>query len=212
MTANWESSVTARAHSSRSSVVLGHSGAMPPVHALGLFEPLSQPIPRSHHGPSRRVAGGSGEIRCDHESLEATVDKDLAAAIKRIRPMGTVEANLPYGLANLLNPSDALFLSQADKFDPEVLAGDVAEGTPVLLTCSNDDIQVIARRRSDRVGAGIRRGGGAPRLRPPSRCSTGDALQVDPASPALDLHTKRLPVLAAAQNGVTHVRRQVPRD
>lgn len=86
-------------------------------------------------------------------SLEKTVEDDLKNAITRLRATGTVKANLPYGHANLLNPSDALFLSQADKFDPALLASHVAR-TPVLLSCSNDDIQVSCNE-VDRVARGI---------------------------------------------------------
>jgi hypothetical protein len=87
------------------------------------------------------------------KSLEKTVEHDLKGAVTQLRTTGTVKANLPYGLANLLNPSDALFLSQADKFDPALLAGHVPR-TPVLLSCSNDDIQVSCNE-VDRVARGF---------------------------------------------------------
>jgi hypothetical protein len=45
----------------------------------------------------------------------------------------------------LLNPADALFLSQTDKYDPEVLAAQLATHTEVFDTCSNDDIQVSCK-------------------------------------------------------------------
>jgi hypothetical protein len=120
----------------------GHAGSTPPIHALGLFEPLSQrylDLITVQVDASLSAQVKSGAITT---SLEKTVQKDLATAVRQLRTTGTVKADLPYGLANLLNPSDALFLSQADKFDPAILASDVEKGTPVLLTCSNDDIQV----------------------------------------------------------------------
>jgi hypothetical protein len=120
----------------------GHAGTTPPIHALGLFEPLSLrylDLITVQVDASLTAQVQSGAIT---NTLAKTVAKDLEDAITQLRATGTVKANLPYGLANILNPADALFLSQADKFDPAVLAGDVAEGTPVLLTCSNDDIQV----------------------------------------------------------------------
>lgn len=88
------------------------------------------------------------------KTLEKTVEKDLATAITRLRTKGTVKANLPYGLASLLNPTDALYLAQADQFDPAELSAKVAKGTPVLLTCSNDDIQVTCGQ-VDRVAEGL---------------------------------------------------------
>jgi alpha-beta hydrolase superfamily lysophospholipase len=120
----------------------GHSGSTPPIHALGLFEPLSQrylDLITDQVDASLKSQVKSGAIT---KSLEKTVESDLKSAVTQLRDLGTVKANLPYGLANLLNPTDALFLAQADRFDPAFLAGEVAKGTPVLLTCSNDDIQV----------------------------------------------------------------------
>jgi alpha-beta hydrolase superfamily lysophospholipase len=120
----------------------GHVGAVPPIHALGLFEPLSLrylDLITVQVDASLRAQVRSGAITM---SLGKTVEKDLSSAITQLRTTGTVRANLPYGLANLLNPSDAKFLSEADRFDPAVLAAHVGAATPVLLTCSNDDIQV----------------------------------------------------------------------
>ncbi len=131
-----------------------HSGSTPPIHALGLFEPLSQrylDLITVQVDASLNAQVKSGAIS---KSLEKTVESDLTNAVTRLRATGTVKADLPYGLATLLNPSDALFLSQADKFDPEVLAGDVARGMPVLLTCSDDDIQVTCDE-VDRVALGF---------------------------------------------------------
>jgi uncharacterized protein len=132
----------------------GHAGATPPIHALGLFEPLSQRyldliIAQVDVNLATQVKSGSIT-----KTLEKTVERDLTAAVTQIRTKGTVKANLPYGLANILNPADALFFNQTDKFDPKVLAGRVATTTPVLLTCSNDDIQVTCDE-VDRVAAGF---------------------------------------------------------
>jgi uncharacterized protein len=132
----------------------GNAGSTPPIRALGLFEPLSQrylDLITAQVDASLTAQVRSGAITT---SLETTVEKDLTVAIARLRSKGTVKANLPYGLANLLNPSDALFLSQADRFDPAVLAAHVGTGTPVLLTCSNDDIQVTCAE-VNRVAQGL---------------------------------------------------------
>src|SRR5271170_5526925 len=132
----------------------GHAGTTPAIHALGLFEPLSQrylDLISVQVEASLTAQVRSGAIT---KALEKTVEKDLNDAVTQLRTTGTVKADLPYGLANLLNPSDALFLSQADRFDPAVLAGEVATATPVLLTCSNDDIQVTCGEVS-RVAKGF---------------------------------------------------------
>jgi hypothetical protein len=120
----------------------GHVGAVPPIHALGLFEPLSLrylDLITVQVDASLMAQVKSHAITT---SLEKTVEKDLTKAVAQLRSTGTVKANLPYGLATLLNPSDAKFLSEADRFDPAVLSAQVPVGTAALLTCSNDDIQV----------------------------------------------------------------------
>jgi alpha-beta hydrolase superfamily lysophospholipase len=133
----------------------GHAGATPPIHALGLFEPLSLrylDLITVQVDAALTAEVQSGAIK---ESLAKTVAKDLEKAVTQVRATGILKTTLPYGLANILNASDALFLSQADKFDPAVLASDVAKGTPVLLTCSNDDIQVSCDE-VDRVSKGFK--------------------------------------------------------
>jgi alpha-beta hydrolase superfamily lysophospholipase len=133
----------------------GHAGTTPPIHALGLFEPLSLrylDLITVQVEASLTAQVHSGAIT---KPLAKTVTKDLENAITKLRATGTVTPNLPYGLANLLNPADALFLSQADKFDPANLASEVAKGTPVLMSCSNDDIQVTCGEAS-RVAKGFK--------------------------------------------------------
>ncbi|MGB8197128.1 MAG: hypothetical protein WCF25_09010 [Acidimicrobiales bacterium] len=132
----------------------GHAGPTPPIHAVGLFEPLSErylDLITAQIDASLMAQVKSGSIT---KALETTVEKDLSVAIEQVRTKGTVKANLPYGLANVLNPGDALFFNQTDKFDPKVLAAEVPTATPVLLTCSNDDIQVTCDE-VDRVAAGF---------------------------------------------------------
>lgn len=132
----------------------GHAGATPPIHALGLIEPLSQRYLDLIIAQVDANLATQVKSRTITKSLEKTVESDLTAAVTQIRTKGTVKANLPYGLVNILNPADALFFAQTDKFDPEVLASHVARATPVLLTCSNDDIQVTCDE-VDRVAAGL---------------------------------------------------------
>jgi len=132
----------------------GHAGAVPSIHALGLLEPLSLrylDLITVQVDASVTAQVKSGAIT---KSLAKTVEKDLEGAVAQLRTTGTVKANLPYGLASILNPSDATFLAEADRFDPAVLARHVAKGTPVLLTCSNDDIQVSCKE-VDRVAQGF---------------------------------------------------------
>lgn len=66
----------------------------------------------------------------------------LAVAIKSLRVTGQVPGNLGPGLAGVLNSATALFLSQADRFDPAELAARLPAHFPVLLTCSDADTEV----------------------------------------------------------------------
>lgn len=137
-------------------VVVGHSeGALfalllargtppgaPRVHAVGLLEPLSGRYldiisVQVQAQVSQQVA--SGRLT---PALASRVDATLASVIAGLRSTGEFPSGLPYGLANLLNASSATFLFQADKYDPAQLAAALPRGTPVLVTCSNADIQV----------------------------------------------------------------------
>jgi uncharacterized protein len=120
----------------------GHAGSVPPIHALGLFEPLSNRyLNLISIQVKAQVAAQlkSGQIS---STLASTVDTTLKSAIKQIRTTGKVAANLPYGLDTVLNPGTAKYLYQANKFDPEVLARSLPFTTAVLVTCSNADTQV----------------------------------------------------------------------
>ena len=124
----------------------GHAGPVPPLHAVGLLEPLS--IRYLDLISDQVDASLSAQVKSKAitKSLEKKVQGIMAKAIVQIRTKGTVAANLPYGLASILNPGDALFLSQTDRYDPEVLAGQLAKHTEVFDTCSNDDIQVSCKQ------------------------------------------------------------------
>jgi hypothetical protein len=123
----------------------GHDGSVPPIHAVGLLEPLSLRYLDLISDQIDASLSAQVKSKAITKSLERTIKGIAAKAILQIRTKGTVAANLPYGLAGILNPADALFLSQADKYDPEVLAAQLAKHTEVFDTCSNDDIQVSCK-------------------------------------------------------------------
>ena len=132
----------------------GTSGSSPPVHALGLLEPLSLrylDVISAQVQASVAAAQSTGSIS---PTSAATVDSALAAAISTLRKNGTVTTGLPASLASIFNPSTALFLSQADRFDPGQLAARVAQHLPVLLTCSDADIHVTCAE-VDHLNAGL---------------------------------------------------------
>jgi len=120
----------------------GHAGSVPAIHALGLFEPLSNRyLGLISIQVKAQVAAQvkSGQISA---TLAKTVDATLKSAIKQIRTTGEVASNLPYGLDTVLNPGTAKYLYETDKFDPQALASAVSPSTSVFVTCSNADTQV----------------------------------------------------------------------
>jgi alpha-beta hydrolase superfamily lysophospholipase len=120
----------------------GHAGKAPPIHALGLFEPLSlRYLSLITVQVDAQVATQlkAGEISA---SIAKSVDKTLKRAVTHLRATGTVASGLPYGLSNVLSPSTAKYLYEADKFDPQKLAEALPAKMPVILSCSTADIQV----------------------------------------------------------------------
>ena len=120
----------------------GAAGPTPPIHALGLLEPLAVALPRHHLDPGQKPGFGRAARRSDHPGEAAKIERSLASAIHSLRTTGKVPLNLPDGLGKVLNPTSALFLSQADRHDPAKLAARLARHLPVIVSCSNADIQV----------------------------------------------------------------------
>lgn len=120
----------------------GHAGKVPPIHALGLFEPLSSRYLNLISFQVRAQIAALVQAGQITKTVAATVDARLKSVIMKLRATGKVAPNLPYGLDSLLNLGTAKFLYEADKFDPQALARAVDPSTPVLLTCSNADTQI----------------------------------------------------------------------
>ena len=115
---------------------------LPPVRALGLLEPLSVrylDVIADQVDAQVAAAQRTGQIT---PGQAGTFTHALATAITSLRATGTVPPGLPPGLSGVLSPQTALFLSQADRYDPAQLAARVSPGLPVLVTCSNADVQV----------------------------------------------------------------------
>jgi alpha-beta hydrolase superfamily lysophospholipase len=114
----------------------------PHIHAVGLLEPLSL---RYLDVITRQVeAQVAAQLKAGKltDPLAARVNHTLDDAVTQLRRTGSVPANLPYGLATVLNASTARFLYQADQHDPAALAATLPTHTPVFVTCSNTDLQV----------------------------------------------------------------------
>jgi hypothetical protein len=120
----------------------GHAGTVPPIHALGLFEPLSlRYLDLIGIQIDAQIAAQvkSGAIS---KKLASSVTSTATSVIARLRRTGKVSADLPYGLSLILSPSSATYLYQADKLDPQTVASMLRVSTPVLVTCSFADSQV----------------------------------------------------------------------
>jgi pimeloyl-ACP methyl ester carboxylesterase len=120
----------------------GHAGPVPAIHALGLFEPLSNRYLALVSIQVKALVAAEVKAGQISGTQGTAIDATLKSAIKQIRTTGKVATNLPYGLEGVLNPGTAKFLNQTNKFDPKVLAGAVLPSIPVFVTCSNADTQV----------------------------------------------------------------------
>jgi hypothetical protein len=119
-----------------------HSKTVPPIHAVGLLEPLSL---RYLDVISRQLdAQVAAQLKAGRltVALAGRVDQTLADTVTHLRATGSVPTKLPYGLATILNGSTARFLYQADQDAPAALAAALPTHTPVFVTCSNADVQV----------------------------------------------------------------------
>ena len=167
----------------------GHAGAAPPIHALGLFEPLSLRYLSLITVQLQAQAAAQEKAGVITKSLAATFDKTLAKAVKRLRATGTVAPDLPYGLDNLLSPATAKFLYGADKFDPKALAASLAPHTPVIVSCSSADVQVSCGQ-VERIVQGLGQAGASTQFVQLS--NVDHVLKVDPTGSAAN-YTKDLP-------------------
>jgi alpha-beta hydrolase superfamily lysophospholipase len=123
-------------------VATGVAGPAPPVHALALLEPLSV---RYLDLISDQITGQVQAAEADGQLTAAagtSLDQELAAVVSSLRADGKLPANVPSDLSSVFSPATSLFLSQADRYDPGQLAARLPTGMPVLVSCSNDDIQV----------------------------------------------------------------------
>jgi hypothetical protein len=177
----------------------GHAGKTPPIHALGLFEPLSlRYLTLITVQVDAQVAAQvkAGEIT---KTLATTVETTLTKAVTHLRATGTVAPNLPYGLDSVLNVSTEKFLYEGDKYDPQTLAEALPARTPVILTCSTADLQVSCSQ-VQRIAVGLAKAAALAQF--VHLVGVDHVLKVDPTGAGAN-YTKKLPfspVLRAALN------------
>jgi pimeloyl-ACP methyl ester carboxylesterase len=139
-------------------IVVGHSegalyammlataapGTVPAVQALGLVEPASRRIldhlsEQAHAQADAAVRSGRLPAARAAEST-AAIDR----AIQEFRATGTVPPDEPPALKPLIN-ADARALLQEDAIDPAALAAKLPRAMPVLITCSDADLQITCQ-------------------------------------------------------------------
>ncbi|MCK2218655.1 alpha/beta hydrolase [Actinomadura sp. ATCC 31491] len=141
----------------------GRIAGAAPVHAAGLLEPLADRyldvIGRQFDA---QVAAGlkGGTVS---EGKAAELRRAYAEAVRSLRASGTLPPEVPRELAAVFNPGTARFLAEADRHDPARLAAALKPGTPVLVSCSDADIQVSCADVT-RLTAGLAEARAATRL------------------------------------------------
>lgn len=117
-------------------------GTAPPVRALGLVQPLSRRIldllsEQAHAQADAAVSAGrlSAEQAAQNK---AAIDR----AIQEFRATGQVPPDEPAGLKPVINAANAQALKQEDAVDPAAVAAKLPRGMPVLVTCSDADVQI----------------------------------------------------------------------
>lgn len=113
-----------------------------PVHSLGLLEPLTRRY--LDLITEQVVTQADQQLKSGKINQEQydQVTQLVHQAVTQLRTQGTVPANMPYGLDKLFTPSSLKFLREADKIDPATLGAKLPATMPVLITCSDADIQV----------------------------------------------------------------------
>ena len=117
-------------------------GPLPAVHALGLLEPLSERYLDVLTAQVEAQAAAQQRAGLLTAQQAAGVTSAFKSGVAQLRATGTVPTGLPAGLASILSPVHALFLYQADRYDPARLAARLAPDLPVLVSCSNVDQNV----------------------------------------------------------------------
>jgi uncharacterized protein len=117
-------------------------GTAPPVQALGLAQPQGRRI--LDEVSEQAHAQADAAVRAGQLTAEQAAQNTAAidSAIQQFRATGKVPPDEPPALKPIINAVNALPLSQEDAIDPAVVAAKLPRGMPVLVTCSDSDIQI----------------------------------------------------------------------
>jgi len=129
------------------------SSGAPKIHSLALLQPLAG---RYLDVITNRVrASVDADVKAGAKTRQQAdqVLTDWNAAVATTRATGTPPAKLPEGLSAILNPANAKAVLEADAIDPLALAAKLPNGTPVLLTCSDSDVQAFCEAEQPLIAA-----------------------------------------------------------
>ncbi|HEX5256282.1 MAG TPA: hypothetical protein VFW69_20875 [Mycobacterium sp.] len=140
-------------------MVLGHSegalyammlataapGTAPAVQALGLVEPASRRIldlvSQQVHAQADAAVRSGRLTAAQAAQSTAAIDN----AIQEFRATGKVPPDEPPALKSVINAANAHALLQEDAIDPVALAAKLPRAMPVLVTCSDADLQITCQ-------------------------------------------------------------------
>lgn len=120
----------------------GKAGNVPPIHDIGLLEPGSLRAFDQYGEQIRRqvaIAAQAGQLTPEQAQQIRTV---LSQTISTLREGGSLPPNLPAMMTNVFNPANIRYSTDEDRYDPAGLASELPAHMPVLVTCSDADIQI----------------------------------------------------------------------
>ncbi len=129
------------------------SSGAPRIHSLGLLQPLAGRYLDVITNRVRSSVDADVKAGAKTQAQADQVMADWNAAVATTRATGTPPTKLPEGLGAILNPGNAKAVLEADAIDPLALAAKVPDGTPVLLTCSDSDVQAFCEAEQPLIKA-----------------------------------------------------------
>lgn len=125
----------------------------PKIHSLALLQPLAGRYLDVITNRVRSSVDADVKAGAKTQAQADQVMADWNAAVATTRATGTPPTKLPEGLGAILNPGNAKAVLEADAIDPLALAAKVPDGTPVLLTCSDSDVQAFCEAEQPLIKA-----------------------------------------------------------
>jgi hypothetical protein len=115
------------------------------VQTLGLLEPASRRI--LDHVSEQAHAQADAAVRSGRVTAARAAESTAAFdnAIQEFRATGQVPPDEPPGLKSVINATNAHALLQEDAIDPVALAAKLPRDMPVLVTCSDADLQITCQ-------------------------------------------------------------------